>query len=133
MVVKLTIGTAFRLACTPFVTEDYSNDRYVFLPDLKIANYAKATTALLDQLNIHFVPKELDPPNVEELRPIENVWALLKSDVYEEGLQTSCENQLRRKVRKCLRELDLTPVQRDFRPVKTWSRCYGDGGLAALQ
>ena len=114
------------------IRDSHSDGRYVFWPDLANAHYAKATTALLDHLDIPFVPKELNPPNVPELRPIENFWSLLKSAVYAGGWEASGEDQLRRKIRKCLKELDLTPVQRDFSTVKTRIRCYGNGGFASV-
>ena len=96
-------GETYRQHCIlarlhPFVAAHHSDGRYVFWPDLTSAHYAKATTALLDHLDIPFVPEELNPPNVPELRPIENFWSLLKSAVYAGGWEASGEDQLRRKI-----------------------------------
>lgn len=50
----------------------------LFWPDLATAHYAKRTIEWYIVKNVNFVPKELNPPNVPELRPVERYWALVK-------------------------------------------------------
>ena len=50
--------------------------------------------------NVNFVPKEINPPNVSQARPIENFWGCLAQKVYEEGWEAKREQQLIRSI-KC--------------------------------
>jgi hypothetical protein len=43
------------------------------------------TQAEYTRLNIKTVSKNLDPPNVPQVRPLENFWAILKRKVYSDG------------------------------------------------
>jgi hypothetical protein len=54
----------------------------VFWPDSASVHYAKNTLARLEELKIKYVPKEENPSNVPQIRPIKNVWANLKRKVY---------------------------------------------------
>lgn len=49
-----------------------------FWPDLASCHYSKATMKWYDDNNIVLVPKDSNPPNCPELRPIERYWALVK-------------------------------------------------------
>ena len=44
--------------------EEYHQDRdFVFWPDLATAHYAHATTTLLEDLEIPYIPRDKNPPN----------------------------------------------------------------------
>ena len=45
-----------------------------------------------------FVPKEINPPNVSQARPIENFWDCLAQKVYEGNWETKMEQQLIRRI-----------------------------------
>ena len=49
-----------------------------FWPDLASCHYSKMALDWYKDNNISFVPKEANPPNCPELRPIERYWALVK-------------------------------------------------------
>lgn len=49
-----------------------------FWPDLASCHYSKAALEWYQQNNVTFVPREANPPNCPELRPIERYWALVK-------------------------------------------------------
>ena len=51
-------------------------------------------------------------PNVPEIRPIENCWSILKGMVYKNNWRAKTLHQLRLRISKCLRELDLAEIQR---------------------
>lgn len=61
--------------------------------------------------NVPFVPKADNPPSVPKLRPVEDFWGMLKGKVYQGGWQAENEQQLKRKIKKCLREFDWEAVQ----------------------
>ena len=65
-----------------FIESHHKNIKTVFWPDLASCHYAKASLAEMDRLKIAFVPKEENPPNTPQLRPIEDFWANLKRRVY---------------------------------------------------
>ena len=48
---------------------------------LLFRQYAKSTLKILHYNNIDTVPKDANPPNVPELRPIERYWALVKREL----------------------------------------------------
>jgi hypothetical protein len=54
-----------------FINKHHNDGNYVFWPDLASSHYANATLLEYERLNIKFVPKSSNPPNVPQLRPIE--------------------------------------------------------------
>lgn len=52
-----------------------------FWPDLASCHYSKAVLDWYQKNNIVFVPREANPPNCPELRPIERYWALVKREL----------------------------------------------------
>lgn len=60
----------------PFIREhDVST---FFWPDLASCHYSKSSLEWYDKNNVVLVPREANPPNCPELRPIERYWALVK-------------------------------------------------------
>lgn len=51
-----------------------------FWPDLASSHYSKATLKWYEDHGVDFVPKEANPPNCPELRPVERYWALIKKN-----------------------------------------------------
>lgn len=62
-----------------FINKFHKNDNVVFWPDLATCHYAKKVTDYMRLKNIDFVPKDANPPNCPQLRPIERFWAICKS------------------------------------------------------
>lgn len=61
----------------PFVKSHRVNT--IFWPDLASCHYSKKTVKWYKLNHINFVPKDSNPPNCPELRPIERYWALVKA------------------------------------------------------
>jgi hypothetical protein len=57
------------------IQKPHKNEKIVFWPDLASAHYAKDTLVWLEELKIEYAPKEENPPNVPQIRPIKNLWA----------------------------------------------------------
>ena len=72
----------------PFIRTIHKNDQIVFWPDLASSHYSKRTQEYLKAENIEFVPKDHNPANVPELRPIEDFWSELKREVYKKKLSS---------------------------------------------
>ena len=68
----------------PFIRELHPDLNYIFWPDLAGCHYSKQTVAWMDE-NVKFMPKDINPPNVPQARPIENFWGCLAQKVYEGG------------------------------------------------
>ena len=68
-----------------FIDHNYSDGNYLFWPDLASCHYSKYTSDKISELNIKRLGKEKNPPNIPQLRPIEDFFASLKSRVYKEG------------------------------------------------
>ncbi|CAH1110822.1 unnamed protein product [Psylliodes chrysocephalus] len=60
-----------------FINLYHANDEIMLWPDLASCHYAHATRQWLEANHIPFVPREDNPPNVPQARPIETFWALL--------------------------------------------------------
>ena len=52
-----------------------------------------------------------NPPNLPECRPIEQFWALLKTQVYKSNWQAKNLEQLRNRIRYCVSKVPHTVVQ----------------------
>ena len=84
-------------------------DNYIFWSDLASAHYAKATLEAYEELKIKFVPKSMNPPNVPQLRPIEDFWGALGQKLYENGWTSDDIKQLTQRIQNLIR---LTPLDR---------------------
>jgi hypothetical protein len=56
-----------------------------FWPDLASCHYSKSTMKFYEDNNIDVVPKNFNPPNSPELRPIERYWAIMKAKLFKNG------------------------------------------------
>jgi transposase len=82
----------------------------VLWPVLVSAHYAKDTLVRLEELKIEYVPKEENPPNVPQIRPIENVWVNLKRKVYSNNNRPKDVNCLMFAIRKELKSIKTTGI-----------------------
>ena len=60
------------------------------------------------------IPKEINPPNVFQERPIENYWVCLAQKVYEGGWEAKTEQQLIRCIECKLKEFDTNFAENLF-------------------
>ena len=95
----------------PFINKYHSNGNYVFWPDLASSNYAYSITDWLEEQNITFLPKDMNPANLPEARPIEDFWAILKREEYMDGWTADIVDQLESRIKNCLRKIDVKVVQ----------------------
>ena len=90
----------------------------MFWPDLASSHYANDVRDYLKAKGIATVPKAINPANVPEARPIENFWANLKAKVYEGDWKAKNIDDLKKKIKACLRTFDKKFVQRHAEGVK---------------
>ena len=131
-------GEMYRRECiegrlVPFLQKHHSDGDYIFWPDLASAHYANATQELLHENNVKFVPKDSNPPNTPQLRPIEDLWSWLKQLVYEGGWEAENEMQLRRRIRRCLKKIEWDRVRTALQSMKGRVRKAADSGALSVQ
>ena len=78
--------------------------------DLAGWHYSKQRIAWADE-NVNFVPKEINPPNVLLVRPIENFWGCLAQKVYEGDWEAKTEQQLIRRIECKMKEFDTNVAE----------------------
>ena len=78
------------------------------------------------------VTKEQNSTNVLQARPIEVAWTLLKHEVFSTCSVFISEEQLKRRIMYCRRNIDLTPVARMVLDIKRKLRIIHRKGVAAL-
>jgi hypothetical protein len=116
----------------PFIKKYYSDGRYVFWPDLASSHYAILVQKYLQKENINFVPKILNPANVPKVRPIEDIWGLLKKKVYENNWCANNISQLKRKIVYSLSKMDKNLIQRTSDSAHRRLKIVSRYGLDAL-
>jgi transposase len=86
----------------------------LFWPDLA---YGKDVLVRLEELKIEYVPKEENPPNVPQKRPIENFWVILKRKVYINNYPPKDVKCLMAKISKELKSIETTGLCRAMNEV----------------
>ncbi|CAF4230632.1 unnamed protein product [Rotaria magnacalcarata] len=112
----------------PFVTSYHNKEKVLFWPDLASSHYGNNVLQYLDQNDVQFVDKKFNPQNCPQARPIETLWSILKNMVYDEGWEAKTINQLRRRIEKKLKEIDIKVVQQMFSGIRRQRRKIADNG-----
>lgn len=94
-----------------YINKSHRNDNILFWPDLASCHTSETTKSALKFLQIKYLPKEHNPPNCPQIRPIEKFWAYLKRHVYSEGIEYDSLDQLIRRIRYLLKTLDFSDFQ----------------------
>ena len=89
-----------------FIGSKHKREDVLFWPDLASLHCARQTQELLEREGIPFVPKEQNPPCCPQLRPIEDVWAILKAKKYEGGWEATSELQMQRRISQSIKALN---------------------------
>ena len=115
-----------------FINKYHANDNYIFWPDLTSAHYAKVTLEAYRQMNIKYVPKNINPPNVPQLRPIESFWAILGQKLYNNGWTTDDLKKLIRRIRYLIRETPLDQLRNLMRDTGLKVRAAANRGVLSV-
>jgi hypothetical protein len=68
-----------------------------FWPDLASCHYSNSTMQWYEDNNVDIIPKDFNPPNCPELRPIEKYWAIVKRKLMKSGGSADTVEKLRHK------------------------------------
>lgn len=83
-----------------FISQKHRGRKVVFWPDLASSHYAKKSLEAMESMKIPYVLKDENPPNVPQLRPIEDFWAYLKRKVYSNNFRPKTTKHLQQKIKK---------------------------------
>lgn len=94
----------------PFIR---SHDHPVmFWPDLASCHYSKVVQEWYAEKGVQFVPKNLNPPNCPQFRPIEKYWAIMKRRLKAKGKVVKDINQMTTWWNKIAKTMDEEGVRR---------------------
>ena len=82
--------------------------------------------------NVNFAPKEINPPNDPQTRPIENFSGCFGQKVYEGGWEAKTKQQLIRRIEFKMKEFDVNFVESLLERVKTKAISKGKNGVYDL-
>lgn len=100
----------------------------MFWSDLASCHYARETQNWLQEHNISFAPKNENPPNLTQARPIEDFWAHLAREVYFVGWTAQNEDKLRRRMLTKCRRINFVTAQTLMRGARTKLRLVEEHG-----
>jgi transposase len=99
----------------------------LFWPDLASCHYAKQVMEWYEENDVVVVPKEANPPNAPELRPIEKFWAIMKAKVKKSGKMFKTGDDLKKKWEKLCEKEGERLAQGLMSSVKRKVRAYSLG------
>lgn len=86
---------------------DNNGRKFIFWPDKASAHYAKEVVEeISENFNCVFIPRDCNPTNAPQLRPIEDFWAILKAKVFNNGWVAKSLEQLQRRIRESAKKID---------------------------
>lgn len=131
----ITVGTinqeVYQTQCLqkrllPFLRQHQTQP--LFWPDLATAHYSKNVQEWYRKNNVIVVPKECNPPNCPELRPIEQYWSIIKGILKKKGRKVSTVQEFRSKWVWATQKVDDNLVQKLMSQVrrKVRNKAYAD-------
>jgi len=116
----------------PFIREVHKDGKYIFWSDKASAHYANSTIDLMKREGIRYVNKLRNPTNVPQCRPIEDFFGYLSGKVYSNGWCAINLNQLKSRIIRCLKKVDLNIVQKSMGSVSKRLRSAADNGVLSV-
>lgn len=106
---KIYVEECLEKRLLPFLTKHRVST--FFWPDLASCHYSKATKEWYGANGVVLVPKEANPPNCPELRPIERYWALVKRELKKTKKSAKTDKELIRKWKEASRKVPETTIK----------------------
>jgi hypothetical protein len=129
---KIYINDCLKKITIPFIKKNHQDGNFWFWPDKASSHYARETLEFLAKNNIQFVPKERNPTNLPQCRPIEDYFGQLDTLVYKDGWRAKDLDELENRIRLCIRKVNKEAVQASCASIKTKLRKCADHGPYAL-
>ena len=130
---ELYIEECLQNRLIPFLNKHHKPGSFLFWPDKASSHYANATQKFMNEHSISFVPKDINPTEFPQGRPIEDFFGQLAQEVYKKGWIAKDLKQLRRRILACIRNVDFSAVQAKCNHIRKQLRtCYVKGPYACL-
>lgn len=100
----------------------------IFWPDLASCHYTKDVLEWYKANDVDFVPKDLNPPNTPELRPIEKYWAIMKEHLLKRPKVVKNVEEMKKAWVNMQKTVDSEVVQNLMAGVKAKVRAFGYKG-----
>lgn len=92
--------------------------KYLFWPDLASCHYANNTIKWYKEKQVNFVPRDCNPPNSPELRPIEQYWSIVKGILKKTGQEIQTIGQFKSKWQWASKKINKASVQKIMGPIR---------------
>jgi len=112
----------------PFLRQHYPEGDYLFWPDKASSHYANSVKQYLLYENVNFVERHRNPTNLPQARPIEDFFGYLDSLVYAKRWSAKNLEQLKNRVKYCLKKVDPDIVRREMEGVRAKLRLCAENG-----
>jgi hypothetical protein len=126
------LNECIRKRLIPYIKEKHSDDNYIFWPDKASSHYASKVINEFNDQNIKYVLRSRNPTNVPQVRPIEDFFGSLCQIVYAKGWKAKNINQLKNRIKFCLKNIDLNVVTRTLKGVVKRLRIAGQQGVLSV-
>lgn len=94
----------------------------LFWPDLASAHYAKDTIKWYEENHVRYVPRDSNPPNCPELRPVEQYWGILKQKFRKSRKEAKSIDHFKVLWKKAADEVDEAAVRGLMKGIKSKTR-----------
>ena len=98
----------------------------------QFSRFCKKKLKFLSDHGIAYVEKHENPPNAPHIRPIENYWGILKMKVYENNWSADNRDQMIRRIKSKIKEIDQNMVAGMFDNLKAKIHLANTNGLSSL-
>lgn len=95
-----------------------------FWPDLASCHYSKKVLEWYAINQVDYIPRDMNPPNCPQFRPIENYWAIMKKKLIKSGKIVQDINSLRSTWNRQSKKVDKCTVQKMMAGIKKRVRNY---------
>lgn len=106
----------------PFIKQHRSATK--FWADLASVHFSKAAMEWYKANSVDVIPKEMNPPNCPQLRPIEKFWAIVKGKLKRSGGYVKDIKSMRSKWNQFAGKVTRKDVQKLMRPIRKQARLF---------
>ena len=116
----------------PFIKRHHSDGKFIFWPDLASSHYAKTCQQFMNEKGINFLPRESNPPNCPQLRPIEQFWYEMKCKVYAAGWRPKTKEDLIERIKIVAKKMTKNVCERLMKGVTRKCRKADKDGVRSV-
>ena len=129
---QIYINKCLKPKLIPFIKKFHQDNNYVFWSDKASSHYSKKSLEFMQSQNVRFVPKDRNPTDLPQCRPIEDFFGVLSQIVYKNCWSAENISQLKNRIRYSLKKVDPKVVQSMIQGIRTKLRKCADNGPYAL-